>query len=78
MFPEVSSNMHTEFTNIQLACTEHKHDLKFKHAAILMRKMKPVTEVAFNYSNGTTSVHAEMAAIENFFSKYNVRRKCVL
>jgi hypothetical protein len=61
------------------SCSKHTHDVKFKHAAVIIDHSKQAAAIGFNYSVGTSSVHAEMAAVENFFAKHKIyKRKCVL
>ncbi len=56
--------------NMAAECLNHKHDIPFKHVAVLVKNMCPILEYSFNHTSNTDlSVHAEIAAIRNFLKK---------
>lgn len=72
--------MSNVFNKMCAECLSHKHDIQFKHIAVLTKKVRPITDYSYNHmASGGMSIHAEMAAIKTFFKKKGYYSgKCVL
>lgn len=58
--------------DLKIKCLNHNHLLKSKHIAVVIQYNIPITNYMFNCPLNTTSIHAEINAIYDFFKKYKL------